>query len=251
MKMHSSIKSRFSTVFCSYVFFIATFFILAQHGYGNPSPVKSSELETKLENDSKIGTNTMAPALMSSLGGDGAGISGVSLLATPFTMGTRGAIQYQKFGENSYRIQFDNSDGVASLFLLFQYEMDLRDRWVRIAYSGRTAPEKVYIVVDRLDEARSDARFPVYLERSENSHDSFFKLPARLPYAKVKSLDFTIDPKDQTNERREFVLLDLQIMPKNFDPLNKGLIPSVRVPDFLGFFQSDNRIPTTNFGSEK
>jgi len=252
MEMHNSPKSRFPAVFCSFVFFFATILLPAQHGYGSTSsdPVKSSELETKLENDSKTGTNTLAPALMTSLGGEGVGIRGVSLLATPFTVGTRGAVQYQKFGENSYRIQADDAEGAASFFLLFQYEMDLRDRWIRIAYSGRSAPEKIYVVVDRLDESRSDAQFPVYLERSGNSHDSFFKLPARLPYSKVRSLDFIIDPKDQTKKQREFVLLDLQVMPQHFDPLNKGSVESMRIPDFLGLFQPDNRIPATNMSPE-
>lgn len=245
MRIHSTYRSLFlvPVLLASLITLFAT---ATPHCIADSPAKRTAELESKLENDVALGTNTMTPMLFTALGSKGIADAGISLFTVPFMIGTRGDIQYQKMEGNAYRIRFDESEGAASVFFHFDHAMDLRNRWIRIAYSGRTAPEKVSVLVDPLDEKRSDARFPVYLERSDSAHDSFLKLPARGPFAKVKTLDFVIDPKEQKSVRGEFVLLDVQIMPKEFDPLKGGAIKPINGAPPKDLFQPDNLIPVAN-----
>lgn len=239
MKEATQTSSIFATINHSVILFFVGLLVLAPYSYGDPPSKKTCELETKLENDSEIGTNTMAPALMTAWGGDAVSLPSVSLFTTPFMIGTKGAMQYQMTDDRSYRLRFDSSEGVTSFFMHFDYELDLRNRWVRLSYSGLSAPEKLYVVADRLDENRSDARYPIYLERSAKAHDSYFKLPARLPYGKIKTLDFVIDPKDQTDKWGEFTLFDMQVMPQQYDPLKGESFKSIRMPSFSESLKTD------------
>ena len=218
---------------------VAALFIFAPLSYGESPGQKTSKVETKLSSETEVEKHTLSPSLMTAW--RGGGVPTLSLLSSPFTVGTRGAVQYQKFGKNSYRIQFDAKQGTTSLFLLFQYEMDLRDRWVRISYSGINGPEKISVVVDRL-ENRTGSTFPIYLEKSKTVHDSYFKLPDRVPFSKVTSLDFVIDPKEQKAGRGEFLFLDMQVMSKQFNPLRTERVQPVKISPYPELFQADNMV---------
>jgi len=210
--LRCSIKLFFS---CTLVFLL----VLFSNAVVGRADARMEQLAQKLKAQSHLGQETLAAPLF--MGAPSSSFSpGESLFVLPLTFGTKGNVKYDQMGGTIQRVAYHDLRDPASFFIFFDEEMDLRGRWMEITYSGITVPKKIYLVFDK-GTPRSDSTLPIHLNRSTEIERSRLEIPDRIPYSKIKRLDFQIDPKDQSGMNADFLILDVSILRKSPSPQSK------------------------------
>lgn len=161
-----------------------------------------------------------APLLLSqaSLGKVTAFSRHLSLFDIPHTVGVKGEILYEQRDELGVRLEFRDLKEEAAFFWLFERPMDLRNRWVRVHYSGLRVPSCLKLEFDH-DELRSDSQFDLYLENTLIGDTVYFKLPDKTAFAKIETLRLVLDPDSLEHNSADFVIHAIELVPAGEDPL--------------------------------
>ena len=171
---------------------------------------------------------------------------GPSLLNGNYTVGYEGGISYRQLSENTkdiFRIRYSQLKEPAAFFFVFGEKLDARNRWFRLRYTGLRLPERLALEFDH-DELRSDSRFYVYPENSAGPASLLFKLPDKFPYSEIDSLRFVVDPETAGDLDGDFLILGLELLPLETDPLAK--LPETNLMRFDWYadpFEADNEAP--------
>lgn len=203
----------------------AGFFFISNLKAATPSASsKIADLEEKYEDSSVVEHNTLAAPLLLGdpvLGGLRVLSKNLSLLDVPHTVGYKGNLLFEENRDKSVRLQYQNLTEEAAFFWLFERPMDLKNRWVRMDYSGLLVPSRVALEFDH-DELRADSGFDLFLDGSPATQSVFFKLPDAEPFAEIETLRLVISPDDLKNKSADFAILDLEILPTGADPLGEA-----------------------------
>ena len=204
--------------------------------YAEPS-VQSRLQELKKEREVK--RNTLSPPLFSGgVFGNVSSIRNLSLLESPYQVGHLGSLDFKKMGETSFRIRYQDLEESASFFWIFEQKLDLRDRWLEIVYSSIVMPTRVDIVVDS-KISRKDSTFPLYFENSLKPRKTYFKLPDRMPFSKVKKLRLVFEP--EVARDADFMILDMNLLPLGAGPLGNAVSDISRFDWYEQPFQAQNK----------
>ena len=176
---------------------------------------KLSELGT---GDSPVEHNTLAaPLFLADF--NTVGFAGThSLLREQFTPGTKGDILFQQLADGGIRLRYRALKEEASFFWLFEKGMDLRNRWLRVRYSGLQVPRRVALEFDK-GKSRNGSKFLVYLEDTLVGEEIFFKLPDGISFSNVETIRLVINPEDILRQNGDFVIRDLELLPEGKNPL--------------------------------
>lgn len=207
--------------------FFASIFLISNLKAATPSAnSKIADLEESYEDSSVVEHNTLAAPLLlgdPALGGLRVTSKNLSFFDVPHTSGYKGNLQFERKEDGSVRLQYRDLKEEAAFFWLFERPMDLKNRWVRMSYSGLLVPSRVALEFDH-DEKRLDSRFNLYLDDSLTPQSVFFKLPDAAPFAEIETLRLVVSPKDLKGRSADFAILDLELLPTDANPLGK--VPS-------------------------
>ena len=207
------------------------------------TPLKAQDVsaESKLEalkaehhSTNQVGQNTLAAPLMSATAGASVTVTTgpipsametrrgvVEALFTDSTeIGSKGNLSYDQVAGQGVHVRLTREADQASLFFSFDSSKDLRNRWVRVRYSGMAVPESLTLRFDH-DEARRED-FKIYPENSLESKFIFFKLPDKTSYADIHSMRFVMDPQDQQLLDADFMIEGLDVFAAGEEPLAVG-----------------------------
>ena len=203
--------------------------------------------EEQLAAARELDQNTLAAPLLLSQAAEPWDLpQGTSLLSQPYKIGYEGGLDYQKIADQAYRLRYQDLKKQASFFFLFDKSLDLRDRWVRLRYSGLNAPRRLSLEIDP-DELRTDGRLDLYLSASPSIESVYFKLPDKVPYGELDSLHFLILPEDLQSEDGDFLILGLELLPQGGGPLDQA--PPSDLSRFDGYsnpFEAENKTPVNS-----
>jgi len=207
------------------------------------SESKLEQLQKEYEELRSVRDDTlMAPLFTSPVAQDRLMIQGVSLLHEIHQVGTMGELFYQTVGEESYRLKYDNLNDPAAFFWLFKGEMDFRDQWFRLTYSGLSVPKRLSVQFDG-DEGRNDSQYFIYLEDSLRPQMVYFKLPHKKPFGQIQMIGLGINPDDVRDPYADFLILGLEMIPQGDDPLSKLSESNFARFDFYGEpFEAENQV---------
>ena len=232
--------------FALFSFLITSFIpqpLFAQHSASAES--KLAELNARYRAENQLAGETLSAPLASSLPlAAPLNLPPESLLGAAYTPGHEGEIFYEQVSDTTFRLKYLDLETEAFFYFLFEKPQDLRNRWMRLRYSGLKTPHKLTI---RLDHAayRSDTDFAVYPEDTLKPAQLFFKLPDKATFENVKSLGFVIDPSEEAAGRDgDFMILGLDLIED--EAVQSALLPETDLMRFDWYrdpFQSDNRTP--------
>ena len=199
--------------------FTFTFPSPAAHAGEKPSAEsKLAELGEKYSEASSVEHHTLAAPLMTApLATDLSLTEGLALLGRASTLGHKGDLAFEQTLEKAVKLQAFTLKDEASLFWLFDQSMDLRSRWFRLRYAGLNPPHRIGVQFDH-DELRADSTFDVYLEDSP-AGSVFFKLPDGDPFSMIENIHLIFEPADLDGGNFDFVILGLDLLPEEEDPL--------------------------------
>ncbi len=169
---------------------------------------------------------------------------GTSLLKNPFEVGYEGDLQYEKLSDETFRLRYFDLTRDASFFFVFDKPLNLKDRWVRLRYTGLKLPSHLALELD-FEERRSDTHYDLYLDQAPGLGSVYFKLPAKASFEQVDSLRLIMEPDHLASMDADFMILGLEIVPEGEGPLD-NLGPS----DYRHFeelsansFDAENQVP--------
>lgn len=205
---------------------------------------RADKLEDLYDESKEADRNTLAaPLLFSKSPAALPKLRGTSLLKEDYLLGYEGTIDYQMISGVGIRLNYGTLKEKTSFFLVFDKSMDLRNRWVRLVYTGLGAPPRLALEFDH-DELRNDSKYYVYLDDSSRPESVLFKLPAKAAYSEIGSLRFVMEPEFAKDANADFLILDLEILPEESDPF--GNFPESDLSRFDLFsepFDADNELP--------
>lgn len=172
-------------------------------------------LQTDKKEQTLLDKNTLAAAKMI---GTATTRNGLSLLTLPQNAGSRGELFFQEYPGQSYRIQFAELSGDACFFWAFAKPMPLKNRWLRLTYSGISVPPHARIGFDSESEDPAIS-FDLYLDSSLVSRHVYFKLPDRDIFSAVQIIRLTFAPELMTGRIADFTISDLEIITEGDEPL--------------------------------
>ncbi|MBI3312931.1 MAG: hypothetical protein HYZ83_01660 [Candidatus Omnitrophica bacterium] len=140
----------------------------------------------------QVGQNTLASPL----------ISATSEGATVFSNAYL-SVEYGKIEKPSFSFNFETPH-------------DLRNRWVRVRYSGLDAPEFLRFRFE--NEELKNFDFKIYVESSLSSQEVFFKLPDKADFSNTNFLDFAAMPSEKST-LIDFHIEGIDVLPKGEEPL--------------------------------
>lgn len=224
--------------------FLASFLLISNlKAAAPPANSKVADLEEIYKNSSAVGNDTVAAPLLlgdPALGALRVTSKNLSLLDVPHTVGHKGNLVFERDGKAGVRIQYRDLKEEAAFFWLFERPMDLKNRWVRMSYSGLQVPSHVALEFDH-DEKRSDSRFDLYLDNSLAPQSVLFKLPEAKPFAQIETLRLIVSPENLKNRNADFAILDLEILPAGTNPLGKPASDLTRFDWYAEPLKAENR----------
>lgn len=193
--------------------------------------------------------NTLAPPLL--MGQPHAGNfpeNSFSLFESPFQIGTKGSLVYQKLSGARFRIQSEGLKNEAAIFWLFEKPMDLRDRTVALHTVGKV-PSRIKMFLN-YDKGSKDSGFDLFPEDSEKANAVYFKMPDRQDFGEIRSIRFSIDPEITEAAHFDFIILGLNFVPEGEDPIKNLPATDAARFDFYGTpFEPSNRLSTSDYPS--
>lgn len=185
---------------------------------------KIADLEEIYEDSSVVEHNTLAAPLLlgdPALGGLRVTSKNLSFFDVPHTVGYKGNLLFEQSEDKGVRLQYRDLKEEAAFFWLFERSMDLKNRWVRMSYSGLLVPSRVALEFDHA-ESRADSNFNLYLDDSLTPQTVYFKLPDAAPFAEIETLRLVVSPEDLKGRSADFAVLDLELLPAGANPLGKA-----------------------------
>ncbi|MBI3307527.1 MAG: hypothetical protein HYZ84_06965 [Candidatus Omnitrophica bacterium] len=197
----------------------------------NSAEAKLEALRAVHQESQQVGENTLAAPLISAAASASITTTGLaptpveirseveSLLRDSTQIGVRGNLVYDQAEGQGVRVHVAREAKESSLFFSFDGSKDLRDRWVRVRYSGLAVPEFLTVRFDA-DELRRDSDFRIYLENSVQSREVFFKLPGKTSFADIHSLSFVFDPGEKLLGA-DFTIEGLDVLAASQEPVTR------------------------------
>lgn len=203
------------------VVIFAVLFVFSTFNIRFAAAEDSSDSKIKaLQESVAIGQDTLsAPLLLSQPQNLLSPVRG-SLLNQSSSAGFEGDLAYQKLAGDSYRLRYRDLKQAAAFFFLFEKPLDLKDRWVRVHYSGLHIPSHVKLELDH-DEMRDDSEFDLYLNQQPQEGSVDFKLPDKEPFGDIHSLRLVMDPELLEDPYGDFLILGLELLPAGEGPLDQ------------------------------
>ncbi len=140
----------------------------------------------------QVGQNTLASPLIS------ATPEGATVFSNAYL-----SVEYGKIEKPSFSFNFETPH-------------DLRNRWVRVRYSGLDAPEFLRLRFE--NEELKNFDFKIYLESSLSPQEVFFKLPDKAVFSNTHFLDFAPMPSEKSTPL-DFHIERIDVLPKGEEPL--------------------------------
>ena len=181
---------------------------------------KAKQLESGYAEQVTVETGTLAaPLLLAHLGGHPDFQIAASLLAEPLEPAFSDNLSYEKIGNGGFRISGNALTEPGNFRIYFGEEKDLRNRWVRVRYTGRHVPARVKLDFNP-SELRQEKNFDLYLENSLKSETVYFKLPDQRSLEIADSIGFLMEPDYVDDNLAEFTILGVDLLSENESPLD-------------------------------
>jgi hypothetical protein len=127
-------------------------------------------------------------------------------------------LKVREIGSRAVHISFEPLTDAAAYTWNMAAPKNFKDRWFRLRYSGSEIPAHVLLSVHSQSEA-APVLFDLYPAPSQTPAEIIFKLPAGPMFDKTTSLSLVMDPKLSPAVKGSFVLLELDTLPPDHNPL--------------------------------
>lgn len=177
----------------------------------------SAAPETRRSSAQPITANTISsPLLLDHAAVSSSAMPESSLLGLSPHMGGTGSVSFMALDEGHVHIKFQNLKQAAAFFWHFDEGLDLRDRWVKLKYSGENIPLAVLLDFESKEKVKEQY---IYLQPFSRRGESFFKLPDHASFAEVTVIRLIFDPGLLGVSNADFRIEDVILLPKGVEPI--------------------------------
>ncbi len=127
-------------------------------------------------------------------------------------------LKVREIGSRAVHISFEPLTEAAVYTWNLTAPKNFKDRWFRLRYSGSEIPAHVLLSVQS-QVASAPALFDLYPSPSQTPAEILFKFPAGPMFDKTTSLSLVMDPKMAPSGKGSFVLLELEVLAPDHNPL--------------------------------
>ncbi len=184
-----------------------------------PEVNQEDDLSQRYQEGVAVKRNTIeAPLLTSDLGAGMLQTAVMGFQEQDVKVESSKNLKLQPVTNGAFRLQYEKLETPAEVAWRFEAPADLSNRWFRMDYSGLMIPPQVFLSANPMGSLH-DENLNLFLENSSNPNSVYFKLPGKSNYQAVQLLKMIIDPSVLKEKSGDFMVLNLQMLPKNENPL--------------------------------
>lgn len=144
-----------------------------------------------------------------------------SLFELPSEMRFQGDVEFKK-EDHGFHVLFNKPEEASSISWKFEKTLDVRNRWFRIRYSGLEHDQKMGLQIEKAELGQEGSVFSLSMISSPKPEEVFFKMPDQAEFLDVNILRLIFDLDQAQGQHLDFMILGLDLLPRDADPLAAG-----------------------------